>query len=252
MCGLIPEQAHYAQAERDLDHVHEAPPPHFTPQDGLESKHHDRIIIYTDGACRRNAHKRLRRAGCGGFWGQGHAMNFSMPLPGRSQTNQRAELLAALKVCEAEPRHIEIRSDSAYVCKGFHAPASWRLNPSRVNADLWKRVQSILAPNPDRIMVSKVKGHASWSDVAQGRVDFHDKVGNAEADKLACQGADSHASVSRMHAASEERRTLARRFHKHVLGILKERLSLLSQLPELITGPPTGQNFARNVRRRLL
>ena len=57
------------------------------------------------------------------------------------QTNQRAELLAALKVCESDPRALEIRSDSAYVCRGFHAASSWRLQMNRPNSDLWVRVE---------------------------------------------------------------------------------------------------------------
>ena len=46
-----------------------------------------RVVVYTDGACRNNQHRRLRRAGFGCFWGLGHARNIAEPLAREIQTN---------------------------------------------------------------------------------------------------------------------------------------------------------------------
>ena len=45
-------------------------------------------------------------------------MDLSVILPGRVQSNQRAELLAVVLTCLRYPRPLDIRSDSEYVCKG--------------------------------------------------------------------------------------------------------------------------------------
>ena len=46
-------------------------------------------------------------------------MNLSAILPGVVQSNQRAELLAVVLTCLRDPRRLDIRSDSEYVCKGL-------------------------------------------------------------------------------------------------------------------------------------
>ena len=72
-----------------------------------------RVVVFTDGACQGNQFRRLRSAGFGAFWGVGHPFNVSEPLQGQEHTNNRAELMAVLRVLELELRPIEIRSDSA-------------------------------------------------------------------------------------------------------------------------------------------
>ena len=250
--GIIPEQPHYAANERLLEETNETPNAHFAANEACETWADNRIVIFTDGACKRNSHKRLRRAGCGIFFGPGHTMNMSLPVPGRQQSNQRAELLAAIKAAETDPRDIEIRSDSAYVVRGLMAPSSWRMQVSRVNGDLWARVDALVTASPNRILVTKVKGHATWRDVAQQTVSYSDKVGNAEADRLARAGADQHASVLHLEQSSQRRIAKTRQYHKCLLRIMKARARALGALPEHITAPPQNFcQFARNVRRRL-
>eukprot|EP00973_Karenia_brevis_P060146 8370144-Karenia_brevis.AAC.1 len=67
-----------------------------------------RVLIYTDGACRWNQFKRLRKAGVGAFWAEGHAKNISIPLPGPWQSNQRAELFALVCVLQSELRPLQV------------------------------------------------------------------------------------------------------------------------------------------------
>ena len=85
-------------------------------------------MIFTDGSCKRNEHSRLRRAGYGAFWGDAHPMNMSGPVPGKHQTNQRAELLAAVKACEtqspaADSQRLAIRREKVPT-RGTHG-ATW-------------------------------------------------------------------------------------------------------------------------------
>ena len=85
-----------------------------------------RRIIWTDGACEHQADPRIRRAGAGIFYGINHPMNLALPLPGKMQTNQRAELYAVIKAIERESRKLEIRSDSEYVVRGMNSFSSWK------------------------------------------------------------------------------------------------------------------------------
>ena len=82
-------------------------------------------VIWTDGASSHNQDSRFRRAGSGIFYGHEHALNWSGLLPGLAQSNQRAELFAVLVACLRDPRPLDIRSDSEWVCKGFCSWGSW-------------------------------------------------------------------------------------------------------------------------------
>eukprot|EP01126_Amoeba_proteus_P012855 TRINITY_DN15331_c0_g1_i1.p1 TRINITY_DN15331_c0_g1~~TRINITY_DN15331_c0_g1_i1.p1 ORF type:complete len:150 (+),score=18.90 TRINITY_DN15331_c0_g1_i1:84-533(+) len=81
-----------------------------------------KICIWTDGACRRNGLSQPT-AGIGVWFGESDPRNLSQRLEGK-QTNQRAELMAALKGLEivqhTEPDDVEIEliSDSQYLLKG--------------------------------------------------------------------------------------------------------------------------------------
>ncbi|CAE8710806.1 unnamed protein product [Polarella glacialis] len=175
---------------------------------GLNSSHpvaeicHDnRIVIYTDGACRGTQTRAIRRAGVGVFWGIGHRFNISEPLNGAQQTNQRAELFAVIRALETDDRRLEIRTDSKYVYDGCRANmARWKANEWQIgrravgNMDLWQRLDAlIVARQPDDICVLKVKGHAKARDILSGATTAQDKAGNDAADELAVAGAAMHA-----------------------------------------------------------
>ena len=99
---------------------------------------HEQKVFWTDGACANNQDQRFRRAGAGIFYGTGHPMNASMILPGYVQSNQRAELLAVVVACMRDPRPLDIRTDSEYVCNGFAALSSWKESGWKGDhADLW-------------------------------------------------------------------------------------------------------------------
>ena len=106
---------------------------------------------------------RFRRAGCGVFFSINDNRNCSFTLPGREQTNNRAESLALIAAMKIHDGNLEIRSDSEYVV---------RIATSRVrgetqkcneeNADLWNEFETVLKINDTRrLEFVWVKGHAT-------------------------------------------------------------------------------------------
>ena len=55
------------------------------------------IVVFTDGACKDNQYRALRRAGIGGYWADNHPFNFGVPLETGEQTNNRAEMAAVMR-----------------------------------------------------------------------------------------------------------------------------------------------------------
>ena len=66
----------------------------------------------------------------------------------------------------------------------------WQLQK---DGDIWQAIwQAIIAKGPQAIRVTKVKGHATSSEVSSGKVEDVDKVGNDISDKLAAEGTLLH------------------------------------------------------------
>lgn len=142
------------------------------------------VIIYTDGACRGNP-------GPGGWGailsGQGKYDGKSKSLYGgeHDTTNNRMELMAAIKALEAlkRPCHILLYTDSKYVQQGIKdwivnwKKRGWRgANKKPVkNKDLWQALDA--ARERHQVEWQWVKGHAGV-------------VGNEIADELANRGID--------------------------------------------------------------
>ena len=173
-------------------------------------------------------------------------------MPGAKQTNQRAELWAAVLVMESDARALDIRTDSKYVHDGVQRWPQWRhLGWGGSNADLWQRVHQCLDQAPGRVLTTKVKGHATWRDVEAGRVMLQDKVGNAHADRLAGAGADMHHAMVELERAATERHNLAKHVQRIMVSILVDRAERLDMLPSHVVDPPPWQHFTRRVARRL-
>ena len=116
--------------------------------------------------------------------------NLGVLLPGPMQTNQRAELFAGVLACLRDPRPLDIRSDSAYVCDGFRSLLLHGLHDaSRDHSDLWSLLAHELHSRVSSVRVSWVKGHAKQIDVERGRTTSEDMIGNNGADELAVAGA---------------------------------------------------------------
>ena len=131
-----------------------------------ETQNHDCTVVWTDGACVCNQDSRFRRAGCG-VLSIDDDRNCSFTLPGREQTNNRAELLAVIAAMKIHGGNLEIRSDSEYVV---------RIATSRVrgetqkcneeNADLWNEFETVPRLNDTRrLEFVWVKGHATKAHI---------------------------------------------------------------------------------------
>jgi ribonuclease HI len=157
----------------------------------------DRVVVFTDGACKGNQFQALRRAGMGAFWADGHPFNFGQPIGEGEQTNNRAELLAVIRVLQIEARAVDIRTDSKYVWDGAvkhrfkWRQAAWRGKRRLiVNADLWRQLDKLLAERSSAdVVFTKVKAHATQQDVSDGVISAFDREGNTAADQLAVAGA---------------------------------------------------------------
>ena len=77
-------------------------------------------MVYTDGACTKNG-KVGARGGIGVYFGPDDPRNLSEPLRHERQTNQLAEVMAAVRALETAPRDIPLHiiTDSEYVQKGI-------------------------------------------------------------------------------------------------------------------------------------
>lgn len=148
------------------------------------------LVAYCDGSCRKNGQKKSR-AGVGVWFGDKSQINVSEPLQGPKQTNQRAELMAAIKCIEQVNTHygkhvdILLMSDSQYtincITKWIKA---WQLNGWRtqsgtevINYDLIIQLDQLYRSREGKVKLQYVSGHSG---------DY----GNDQADKLATAGAD--------------------------------------------------------------
>ena len=185
-----------------------------------------KVEVFTDGACVHNQSAQLRRAGFGVWWADGHDGNLSAPLEGHAQTNNRAELSAVLHVLKYEPRDVHIKTDSAYVLNGClkHRFAWAALGWHKVrNADLWREAHDLLLSRGSAVELSKVKGHATSTDVRKGVVSARDKHGNDAADALASSAAQANSLPSHTVANIMHRKRVLKDIQVMMVEILEAR-----------------------------
>lgn len=141
------------------------------------------FVLYTDGAALGNG-QRGARAGAA-VWADQGRVTWSGQVPG-SQTNQRAELWAAIAAASharhrlASLKRILVRSDSTYVVSGINEPSwlafwvthQWHKKSGGPvsNVDLWCLLHSLL--DPQRVVWQHVDAHSGIE-------------GNEAADRLA-------------------------------------------------------------------
>ncbi|XP_028406199.1 ribonuclease H1-like, partial [Dendronephthya gigantea] len=144
----------------------------------------DRVVVYSDGCCFENG-KALARAGIGVYWGENDPRNVSERLQGL-QTNQRAELNAAIKAIQTAKasniNKLEVRTDSKYT---INAVTKWM--------DKWKQNGFKTANGTDvknRDDIIKLHNLCQRINIKWTHVRGHrGHEGNEHADKLAKQGA---------------------------------------------------------------
>lgn len=121
------------------------------------------VEIYTDGACSNNP-------GDGGWGAILFFGGIQKELSGfeKNTTNNRMELLAAIKSLEAlkEPCKVKLYSDSAYLCNAFlnrwidsWQKNNWKSSSGAVkNQDLWEAL--LKQTSKHSVSFIKVKGHS--------------------------------------------------------------------------------------------
>ena len=144
-----------------------------------------KVVIYTDGACSGNPGP----GGWGAYLEYNHHKKkiFGYEL---NTTNNRMELLAAIKAIEAikAPCDIDLYTDSVYLRSGITTwihnwiKNNWRTSNKGLvkNVDLWQNLYMLV--NQNKVNWYWVKGHS-------------DNEGNDMADALAVRGCDQAKSV---------------------------------------------------------
>jgi len=147
------------------------------------------IVVYVDGACQGNG-TASARAGYGVYFGPNDPRNLSEPLVG-VQTNQRAELTAAIRALEILSNDltvpVEIVTDSQYVIKGITQwihkwkQNNWKTanNEDIQNKDLFVRLDELLSQRIGPLKWTFVEGHSQ-------------NAGNDAADRLAVAACSHH------------------------------------------------------------
>eukprot|EP01006_Ploeotia_vitrea_P053947 TRINITY_DN67832_c3_g1_i1.p1 TRINITY_DN67832_c3_g1~~TRINITY_DN67832_c3_g1_i1.p1 ORF type:complete len:298 (-),score=38.00 TRINITY_DN67832_c3_g1_i1:45-938(-) len=145
------------------------------------------VQVWTDGACSGAEDQRV--AGIGVYFGAvDDKRNVSERLAGERQTNQRAELAAAVRALREVPlqHNVQIDSDSSYVVKGatdwlWNWKATGWVTAAKkeiTNLDLWQELDEELAKRTaagTQVLWKQVVGHGG-------------DMGNIQADNLAVQG----------------------------------------------------------------
>ncbi len=117
-----------------------------------------RLRVWTDGSCYPNP-------GPGG-WAWALDRETFASGPARVTTNNRMEMMAAIRAIQANEGPLEVFSDSQYVCncfvQGWHvkwAASGWRhKGEDRKNRDLWEPFVNLVLSRD--IKFTWVKGHA--------------------------------------------------------------------------------------------
>ncbi|SNX84604.1 related to Ribonuclease H [Melanopsichium pennsylvanicum] len=147
-----------------------------------------KIVVYCDGSSIGNG-KIGARAGWGVFFEDTslHHLNESRRLPGPTQTNNRAELMAiirAIQLCPNDGRLLEIVSDSKY---SMDAVTKWLPNWKRNN---WKTATGGQVQNQDLIQQLDIEIEARWPKPKLIYVKGHSGIdGNEIVDRMAKFGA---------------------------------------------------------------
>jgi ribonuclease HI len=141
----------------------------------------DPIVIYIDGSSLNNGQPNAR-AGYGVYFGPQDSRNVSAPLRDGAQTNQRAELMAAITALRSvdESAHVQLKSDSHYVIKGMTEwVKTWKGKQWQVsvtNIDLFRWLDQLVQSRQGETEFLYVPAHSGV-------------LGNECADALAKKGA---------------------------------------------------------------
>ena len=141
---------------------------------------HERLEVYTDGACYNNG-KLNAKCGGGVRFGQNDERNLAISTPGNHHSNQIGELTATIATLRATPHFIPMKiiTDSLYVIDGLtkHLPTWENIGWISIkNAQLFKKAAHLLKRRSATTHFKWIKGHSG-------------DQGNEGSDTLAKEGA---------------------------------------------------------------
>ena len=195
-------------------------------------------IVWTDGACSNNQDARFRRGGCGVFHAADHPSNISCALPGVSQSNNRAELLAVILALQQHSGPLEVRTDSSYVVQGAQCLKTNGCYTGRDNVTLWNKLQHLVLERPaDSLLVCWVKGHATEHHILRGLSTREDKEGNDGADSLATRGAALHAAPEHLPRDAAWTLAAAKTVQRMMIAILVARWQAEVDVDSVLSEP---------------
>ncbi|CAC5378584.1 rnhA [Mytilus coruscus] len=148
-------------------------------------------VVYVDGACKNNG-QTSAIGGCGVFWEHFHPLNESECLEGSKQSNNCAELLAAIITLTQTQKFrftdVEIYTDSTYVKDGITKwIGQWKQNSWKTGRGSATVLNKELKMLFDKLQ-SNIKIYWKW-------VECHNNVeGNIEADSLVKAGISNNSS----------------------------------------------------------
>jgi ribonuclease HI len=183
----------------------------------------------------------LRRVG----WGLSLARNEGEPIGwakggiAGEQTVPRAELAAVLSGIQHTTGDLTIWSDSAYVVMG--AAKEWGKIMSN-NQDLWGEVRESLKNRPGLVLVLKVKGHSTSSDIQKGLSTVRKAYMNDRADEQAGQGASRAQLPPSVTQAIEDLMAKAKKVHKRLVEVAQIRFG--EKRREFVKPPRPAQSRA--------
>ena len=204
-CGILPELPELEglampQSHETLD------PPCPNPADFDMQAHfvNGKMWVGSDGACpNQQGEQRLRRSGCGLFYGDGHPCNASWPSDTYSQSAARAEVRAALRWLRWAWCPQELLTDNAAVVEGFTNLATKGQHGMHSHLDLWETIQTFWHEKGSilHLVVRKVKGHRTAAECHGDPMLLLEKRLNDGADRLAVAAAEGHQVPAALQAS---------------------------------------------------
>jgi ribonuclease HI len=204
--------------------------------DGNVEFEEGRLVVYTDGACKRQEDPRVRSAGCGIFVCSDHPWNTAFALPGVVLSSELAELRALLHAIEgATAQHVDIlvKLDNQFVADAASAVLSgskcWPANGHL----LWRRLavaqEAQLSAGCEGHRVAWIKGHATLQDTSLGILSLTERKGNSEADKFASKAATLFICPLDLVTGVTQRAEQAVQVQRYLVEVLLTRHLILLQ-----------------------
>ncbi len=253
-------------------------PPHLALPYKCHRTAPDDINVYTDGSWINPLQQYLGLGGAGVWWpgrdptvyqrlSQAEkdlafckqyptGLMLYTPIGGFTGSSTRTELAAAIiALCANGPIHIGTDSQAfldraqwilTQMRKGKQHRTNWQTTS---DGDLWQHFEEAAkAKGWKSIRITKVKGHATHQQVAEGAIRSCDKIGNDEADRAADIAVQTHGKdVVGIAKILHHRHFLYTRFMQKVVKHIIEAYLIHKRLIEMLTsksmGKPDKVNF---------